>query len=68
MAEEQIQCMYCQGDGKCPTCEGDGYLIAEQNVPPYEYHVMCEDCVGTGACQVCGVRAEQRLIGRNGTQ
>lgn len=47
-------CNYCTREGICPACDGEGFVTAEQNTPPHEYHITCEECNGSGKCPMCG--------------
>lgn len=67
MKPRKVICAYCNDSGECPTCRGAGYFTIKQKTPPYTYESACLDCNGEKSCQACAVRAERRLIDRNGT-
>ena len=58
---EPTPCWHCYGSGRCPACDGTGFVIIEDHYweeneqveIPIENSTMCTECYVSGQCQWC---------------
>ena len=51
--EKPRQCPFCHGSGECFKCDGTGVRVVRTRRLRYRQTVTCENCEGTGKCQLC---------------
>jgi primosomal protein N' len=46
------KCNHCGGSGKCPKCNGTGWIL--HGDPAGNFHMHCRECQNSGKCPKCG--------------
>ena len=48
-----VDCMNCNGSGKCPSCHGEGYCVSTWSNGSFNDIYECPICHKSGKCQMC---------------
>lgn len=52
------KCNICNGTGKCPDCDGEGWVWAGLLGDLRIARETCPECLGTGKCRSCSGTGE----------